>query len=509
MDTLVEKMLEGSIALAYNATEGGEAMAPEKLPSWIMSLYNDAKAETPNLSLEAFASEYLELDELGEYHLKKRPTFRCAQPLEKQKFGRDDQADLFDQLDEAGRELATRQAVEVVGLDLTLKTHAVFTAIQKLISERYWPLWGGNLPPRPRFEVTPSEFAEAYGVKRQKTKRGKNELQGWGYREAINDLDEARQKQFLFWKEELGADGKRETVVGIRPAFLYEERWKDLTPGERRAVANRWLLKMIPEGDKDERAKEAEKNAEKKVPLKKLIGIIIDPDPIFSEEYQRRFVVKDLNYLEEVKQLAGGRKAKYPVLFVDLLQLKASENFVGERGGHRKEWIFDLRVSTLATKLRMDPWIKTRNFKQIREAILRCGEIAFKAGYLTEPGTIKTRPTGQVFVARMNRDKFTLNLELDEKRAQYEKRIREAEYNEVIEKTRAKFAARRSAEDPPTPPPTLKTPRPLTLDEQQRNRERQLAELERLTRQHDAEQERLSRNEGTDPPPNPTTPDAA
>jgi hypothetical protein len=361
-------------------------------------------------------------------------------------------------------------------------------------------VWGGNLPPRPRFEVTPSEFAEAYGVKRQKTKRGKNELQGWGYREAINDLDEARQKQFLFWKEEIGADGKRETVVGIRPAFLYEERWKDLTKGERSAVANRWLLKMIPEGDKDGRMKEAEKNAEKRVPLKKLIGIIIDPDPIFSEEYQRRFVVKDLNYLEEVKQLAGGRKAKYPVLFVDLLQLKASENFVGERGGHKKDWIFELRVTTLAKKLRMDPWIKTRNFKQIREAILRCGDIAFKAGYLTEPGTIKTRPTGQVFVARMNRDKFTLNLELDEKRAQYEKRIHEAEMKTAFEETRARLAARPGAKDPPTPTPLKRTLKPLDpLDEQSR--------LDLLR-----DQARLAEKlytEETTPPPNPTTPDTA
>lgn len=502
-----KKTLVQTANSTYNAS--GEDMPSPKLPSWIMTLYGDAKQQKPDLSLEAFAGEYLELDELGEYHLKKRPTFRCAQPLERNKFGQEDQTDLFDRLDETGRELATRHAVEVVGLDLDVEMHGVFTSIQKLLSATNYE--GNEQPlraledgqPIPRLRISPSEFAEAYGVKRIKTKRGKNELVGWDYQHALTALRKTSRKQFLFWERRQGPDGKNETVVGIRPAFLLNEIYKDLTEDERRRLLELYLLRLIPDEQKPDRIQQEAQELEAKAPYHKLVALTIDPDPLFVKRIKERFVVKDLNYLQEVKQLAGGRVSRYPVLFVDLLQLDASQKFVVERSGKTVPWIFKRRVSRLAKELRMEPWIKTRNAKQIREALMRCGEVAFKAGYLTDPPKIENdrSAASEVFVARMNRDKFSINLELDEKRARYEKKLREAEDEKQIAEAKERIQggplSRGKTGAEHTPPVTVKTVTPI--DEAAR-----IA----LLRQQAAQAAKLYGEHAPSSPPDPTPPDA-
>ncbi len=113
-----------------------------------------------------------------------------------------------------------------------------------------------------------------------------------------------------------------------------------------------------------------------------LIGVQLKP--IWVDGIDNYFVLKPPRYLSEIREHAKG--SKFPYGFIERLLIETAKR-------HRKDkgLVMVSKPLTLASELRMDGWIRKRQWKRIQDTLDWCGEIAQELGYVER---ISTRTRG-------------------------------------------------------------------------------------------------------------------
>jgi hypothetical protein len=293
---------------------------------------------------------------------------------ELQKFGhrqRAYQESLFDLLDEDGKKRYTDSGIEVAGVDITIAQNKALHAIQTLLSKTDYK---GNLPAKhlrkqdntfgyegsiPVLRFASAEYLDAFGVGKRPTERGFVEYNANERAEALRALWELGTKSFFMVYRRTYWEGKEERVDAVRtvrPLFNIKEGYEALS----RAESDSLSATPTPEAQE------------------KLKYIGIEPAPILVDQINSYFLLKPANYQQEIKLLVP-HASKYIYRFIDWLIAQAELK-------RRNEEALVIRIGEepLAEALRMDAWLKNRQWKQIAGSLKKCYETAKNLGYLLE-----------------------------------------------------------------------------------------------------------------------------
>jgi len=295
--------------------------------------------------------------------------------VERQKLGvipdKTKQLTFFDLLDSYDlKEKAKENNIEVRGIELTTNQEKALHAIQTFLSRTNYKgnaegskckgensfKFTGYLP---AIKFTPAEYLEAFGLKKIKTKRGFMEFSGGEREEALKALSELHNKQFLFiytrkyWITEKGKREERFDVIKTTsPLIKITEGYIGLTREEKDSL-------ISGTGGQE-----------------KLRIIAVEPSPILVQDIDSYFVLKPANYKQEIDILVK-KPSKFIYLFIDYLM---TETELKRRKNDRLT--IKIKEETLAYKLRMDSYIKTRNWKRIRGILKKCFSIATELKYI-------------------------------------------------------------------------------------------------------------------------------
>lgn len=333
------------------------------------------------------------------------PSIRSPLHFERQKFGKEPpvQGSLFDdlELDMTVRADVDEHKVSIVGVDLSAAQGHALHAIQTLLEgtgyrgnlkekelskESNSFLFSGSLPVL-RFTVP--QYLEAYGLTRRKRPdREKMEFLPNERAEALSTLRELAAKRFLlvyerrYW-DKAGVE-RFDVVRTVRPLFNIVEGWEALSRGERNTVT--------AGGSTDETEE-------------KLRALAIEPSPIFVDQIEGYHVLKPANFRQEIRLLVS-HASRYVYNFAEYLMVTAEDKRRAERlGKEAHPDVHRIREKVLAYKLRMDAWVKNRQWKQIRGSLTKCCETAKALGYLTGYA-FDTGATGDVVELHLNLEKF-------------------------------------------------------------------------------------------------------
>lgn len=342
-----------------------------------------------------------------------------------QKQGRGHQLSLMDVLQEESdilrRESLERKIydnrIEAVGIDLTLSQEKALFAVQKLLTATEYKgtekktavldgknpfLYTGHIP---IIKFQTAEYLEAYGVTKFKSGRGKMEYSAGVRTEALSALRELADKRFLlcytrkYWVEsEKGKKQERYDVVRtITPLIQIVEGYEALTKSQSELVT-----KGGNSPDTDER----------------LSVIAVEPNPILVDQLDTYFVLKPANCYQEI-QLKFGKTSKYVYRFIDFLITEAAHR---ERRGvqNGEEWVIQRNWHMLAQVLRMDSWLKSRQWKAIRGSLDKSYAIAKELGYLLAYESGVEGKTKEIDRLHLNPDKFRHVQEVEKRRQEIE-----------------------------------------------------------------------------------------
>lgn len=289
---------------------------------------------------------------------------------------------------------AEERGIEVVGMDITAAENKAWFACLTLLAETDYQ---GNLPSRElagqsnsflysgsvpvlRFET--AEYLRRYGVGGRETGRRGFEFNANERAEALKALRALNDKRFLFYyrRRYWTKDGREQfqVIKTVRPLLTITEGYEALTRAESEAVIS------------GETSPETEQ---------KLTTIAIEPAPIVVDQIKSYFVLKPANCYQEVK-LVAPHASKYVYRLIDYLIVEA------ELLRRRKEpLVIEISLKALAYKLRMNAWIDSRSWRQIRGSLSKCYEIAKRLGYLQSYETVqgKTRELERLV---LNPEKF-------------------------------------------------------------------------------------------------------
>ncbi len=321
-----------------------------------------------------------------------KPRVKAGLHLEGQKFGKKPagKTSLFDETyseltEEERREIDTRK-IEVIGMDnLTKPQHRALHAIQYLLTKTDYKgnttalkasdrgfLFEGSLPV---LEILPTEFYEAYGLEKHEAERGFQEYSGHERKEALDALFELARTPFIFFYSkkvlpQVGREPRFDVIRRVAPVFLATTFYRDVTP--------------------EEEARLRANNAEE-VP-KKIETIKITASPALVDQHETYFVLKEADYLKELK--AHAPKVSTAVyLFIDWLIYQAHMNQRGRRG-RTWDWTLSANPDTLKYTLRMDAMIRARQTARIRGIINQAKQTALELKYLEsfDDETVKLNP---------------------------------------------------------------------------------------------------------------------
>jgi hypothetical protein len=148
---------------------------------------------------------------------------------------------------------------------------------------------------------------------------------------------------------------------------------------------------------------------------KKLKVIAIEPCPILVDQIDTYFVLKSASCYQEIKLLVP-HASKYVYLFIDFLLSEVAKREIASKGKGNQNWVMERNYKTLDHNLRMDSWIKTRNWKLIRGRLKKCYETAKRLGYLLDYKTIQGA-TQELEKLTLNPEKFRKVKEIEAERA--------------------------------------------------------------------------------------------
>ena len=125
---------------------------------------------------------------------------------------------------------------------------------------------------------------------------------------------------------------------------------------------------------------------------KKLEAFIITASPVLVDQYKTYFVLKEADYLKEIKAHAP-RASVTTYLFIDWLIYQAHMNQRGRRG-RTWDWTLSANPDTLKYTLRMDAMIRARQTARIRGIINQAKQTALELKYLEsfDDETVKLNP---------------------------------------------------------------------------------------------------------------------
>lgn len=315
---------------------------------------------------------------------KKDWLVKASLHTEMQKFGQkpDTRSPIFDSLDKETKKELEEYKIHVIGIDNTEAQNRALFAIQKLLSETDYKgnLEGKELDRRNRFlyqgylpalRFTTSQYLEAYGVGKSKTARGWMEFNMEERRVALQALKDLNDKKYLFYYERKYwitiKKGKKEErfdlIRTVRPLISITEGYEALTKLEKDTVLQ----------DK------ADQNTNEK-----LRYIAIEPCPILVDQINTYFILKPANYRQEIALTTSQFKvSKYTYLFIDYLMAQAEM-----KRRTKQELVVRISPEELAYKLRLECYLKTRNYKKICQIIDNACETARKLNYLLDYKTI-------------------------------------------------------------------------------------------------------------------------
>ncbi len=335
---------------------------------------------------------------------------KCGLHVELQKLGRKKRGQQMslDDLDTESREAVSQHKVTATGVDLTEAENKALFAIQNLLTETDYL---GNVEGReldgqgpfsyksylPSLKFSPAEYLEAYGVTKYQSERGYMEFSNAERKIALRALATLSIKPFLiwyerkYWEEEKGKKVERiQAIRTVRPLLIITEGYDKLTRKEAETLR--------AGGQTEETAA-------------KLDVIGIEPSPILVDQINSYFVLKPANIYEEIAILTPyAKKHKYIYRFIDYLLAQAELKRRSNTG-----WTIKINYKELAEKLRMDPWLDSRNWKQIRGSLNECYKIAQRLGYLEKYKT-KQGVTKEVEELTLNPDKIIRSEKAKEKR---------------------------------------------------------------------------------------------
>ncbi len=265
--------------------------------------------------------------------------------------------------------------VDVIGLNLDKKHRHALNAIQKLLA---YTKYKGNTTGTthngdnsfnftgylPRIKFTRAEYLEAYGVKKYKTSRGKWEFSGRDANEALGALgDLATQNHLIVSKRKRFESGHEviDRIQTVSPVLKIFEGWNKLTKKEDVDLDNNF---------------ESESTNEKHA------GFLVEPCPLLVDQIETYFVLKPANMYQEIK-LKVPSASKYVYAFIDLI---LHEAHLKKSKDKQKNWpkIIEFSRENLAYKLRLDGYIKSRNWKRIGQILSKCVQVATSLGWISK-----------------------------------------------------------------------------------------------------------------------------
>jgi hypothetical protein len=338
---------------------------------------------------------------------------KAGMHAELQKFGQqpDTSAPWCDSLQEEVKGKVIKYKIDVIGIDYSDAQHKALFAIQKLLSKSKYKgnvqgshldghnglLYTGYLP---GIQFKPSQYFDAYGVTKYRTTRGKYEYSGEQRREALEALKDLALEQNLLiyrrmrWLKD--KKGKTQEVIDrietVQPLIRITKGWEALNKSEDKLL------------DAGKSSKDTDD---------KLTVIAIEPCPILVDQIDNYFLLKPANYREEIAlKVREWKVSKYTYLFIDYLMAQAEL----KRRAH-EPLVLRKTIEELAYKLRMDPWIKKRMWKNVRGSLNKSYKIAKDLGYLLDYKTVpgKTLPE-EVEELTLNPEKFAKAIAIREAR---------------------------------------------------------------------------------------------
>jgi len=266
---------------------------------------------------------------------------------------------------------------DVIGLDLTIPQSRALLAVQRLLDETGYK---GNVDGIekdgydeskfrgyvPRLKITTAQYLEAYGVDKVKTGRDKLEYSGKERMLALEALEQIAIKQYKFYYERQywiktakGREEKRiDLIITVSPLIKMYIWYKGLTEAEAEEVKSGRLTQA---GDK------------------KLHSILIEPAPILIDQINKYFLLKPFSLYQDIKRLKDGRYSVYIPRFIEWLMKQ--EEMKRRKRDHNIN--IKIRYKELARTLRMDSWIKSRHWTEIKKKLLECYQIAKELGYIS------------------------------------------------------------------------------------------------------------------------------
>lgn len=287
--------------------------------------------------------------------------------------------------------------VEVIGLNLDKKHYHALNAIQKILSETKYK---GNAPGTeldgnntfkftgylPKIRFSRSQYLESYGVTKYETSRGKWEFSGREGEEALSALkDLATQNHLIVVRKKRWENGREliDRIQAITPIIHMYEGWEGLTEKEDKELNDNIETKKVKEKHK---------------------GFLIEPCPLLVEQIETYFVLKPANMYQEIK-LKFPYASKYVYMFIDWI---IHESHLKKGKNNKKEWpeFLEIGQETLAYNLRLDCYIKSRNWKRIDQILKKCIQISVDLGWVNKHEETQGKTVSQLHRFFLNQKKF-------------------------------------------------------------------------------------------------------
>jgi hypothetical protein len=152
----------------------------------------------------------------------------------------------------------------------------------------------------------------------------------------------------------------------------------------------------------------------------KKLTITVKPSDLLLDQIETYFVMKPANYLEEIKMKLGKKASKYTYRFIDWLYLRVTERLNREK--EKFDWTIKINYITLATNIRLDSYIKNRQWKYIRQIINKSYDLGKSLDYIDDYEISIKGKGKEIDKLILNPDKFYKTQEIEKKIKELEER---------------------------------------------------------------------------------------
>ena len=109
----------------------------------------------------------------------------------------------------------------------------------------------------------------------------------------------------------------------------------------------------------------------------------VEPDPIFVDQIKSNFLLKDADYLDEIKLISKGRPSKYTQRFIEWIMVQARVHENSNKVKAEERIKIEVNYKKLAARLQMNSWLNTAQTGRIKKNLQKAYEIAKQLGYIS------------------------------------------------------------------------------------------------------------------------------